>query len=207
MAIEIITPATESEMATLQEIKDELSISGSAEDEILARYRSRVQSTVIELLGRPFALATYQETLAGSGSTKLLLSRIPIVTVTEVLVNSQALTDHTIEDAGAGVLFRTKGWKAIGLPSWYLVPTVQPGDVDINFTVTYSAGYLMRENADPTLPDYWNQIVLEGVVMLWNKRGQSAGLKSKRVGDMREEYVGSTDLRGYLTERIPWGVV
>ncbi len=207
MAIEILTPATQSEFVTLQEIKDELGISGSAEDEILARYRARVQSTIIELLGRPFALATYQETLPGSGSTKLLLSRIPIIAVTEVLVNSQPLTDYTVEDAGAGMLFRKNGWTATGLPRWYIVPTVQPGDIDINFAITYSAGYLMFEDDSPTLPDYWNQIALEGVVMLWNKRGESANLRSKKVGDMAEVYSGSTDLRGYLTERIPWGVV
>src|SRR6185437_5434891 len=159
MGIAILTRAPSNLLSTLDRVKAELSITDTSSDDVLFDILARASSAITkECLGgatRSFGVQTVQETIKGSGSQILSLSLSPVLSVTQVLQDTEVLDPldpdqgYSIEDAEAGALYRACGWgQTVALLSWgwesYASRYILPGGTQtLRYTVTYTAGYFL----------------------------------------------------------------
>lgn len=214
MAVTILTAATVSNLTTLARVQLELGITPGDDDTeaVLLGMIARASQAIVRECGRPFAVETVYETLKGTNSQILGLSRAPIVAVTEVLEDSEAITDYSVEDAEAGALYRDAGWRlafgASGYGGWdtaaYASGYILPGGQSTQrYIVTYRAGYTLPDLIDPfiplgptdppALPGAVEQACLETVKTWWAQSdGVVADASSVRVGNLQVQYPGAT---------------
>lgn len=160
MPIIVTVPPTGSALTTVARVQAELGLSG--DDILLSALIEEASSAIIRECGWPFGLATYVETMKGSNSQYLGLSRVPIVSVSEVLEDGVAVAqvpatpwstpsedNYYLDDLTAGSLFRPIGWgRTTGLKMWgwesfasgYILPG---GNSLFRYQVTYQAGYTL----------------------------------------------------------------
>lgn len=126
-------------------------------------------------------------TLRGAYSNRLRLPQRPVVDVTAVLIEDQAVSDY--EWTGKDVLYRPYGWAfqpGISTPVQAVTGAilVNPEPRPYKVTVTYSHGY-------QTIPDD-----LRGVCVSVAARAFSnpRGLREEMIGSYREQYAGAGDV-------------
>lgn len=146
-----VAPAS-TRLALLADLRAELALSDDTADPLLATMLDAASAAIASYCQRTFAKATYTETVGGFGSTNLLLSRTPIVSVTSVTLLTDALTDWSIEDADAGLLYRKAGWDRTTQFGGLLEPHAMPNSESPDFTIVYVAGYDLPDQPLPTLP-------------------------------------------------------
>ncbi len=155
MTISILEPPATTLLTTLGTVKAELSITDASLDDVLNGIIARASSTIVKECGWPFGVATYLETLKGSNTQYLGLGRIPLVLVTEVVEDSEVITDWVVEDQEAAVLFRqigfgrTTGLRAWGLESYTSQYVLAGNPSALRYAVTYRAGYVLPPIVDP----------------------------------------------------------
>lgn len=214
MSVTVTTASTVSNLTTLARLEAELGITYGADDatdDALLGMIARASSAIEAECGRKFAVETVYETLKGSNSQLLGLTRAPIVSVTEVLEDSVAITDYSIGDANEGALYREGGWRrafgvsgnggwdSIAYSSGYILPG---GAATERYIVTYRAGYTLPELIDPfvpldpadppALPGLVEQACLETVKTWWAQSdGVVADPNAVRIGSMQVQYGGA----------------
>jgi hypothetical protein len=218
VGLSVLTRPATTLLSTLQRVKDELDITETSHDDVLLDILGRASSAVTQECGRPaFGVATYQETLEGSDSRLLGLSAVPVLAVSQVLEDTEALdpTDVTegfaIEDAGAGVLYRAAGWhRSPSLLMWGAQVSasgyVLPSATLLRYTVTYTAGYLLPAQADyltydptagngvsqradpPPLPGAIEQACLHTAKAWFLARGRDDSVRRGMLGDQAIQY-------------------
>lgn len=110
-------------------------------------------------IGYPLGLASYQETVAGYGTRRLMLGRTPLRSVERVFnatdTGSAVLltTQYRIEHRDAGFLSRDAGWEWTVPVLSDLSPHPLPGDEYKPWLVDYKAGYVYA-GLDPASPNY-----------------------------------------------------
>lgn len=183
------TAATVTDLVELNTVKQELCIEGSTEDAKLRRLIAAASDVISEFLQMPPYRQTYTETLPGSGQVLLTLSRIPVVSVSSVLIDSGVITDYSIEEAKAGLLYREVGWPwGVQADAGGLTSHPLPGSAKrTNVTVSYVAGYLLPGETNRNLPAAIEEAALQTVI---NWRADSSGgavgsgaIKTQKMGD------------------------
>lgn len=108
----VTTAASTHDLTVLDTVKQELGITGSESDDVLARLISEQSAVAETYCRRVFA----QETLADSfrvwcgTSAPLILSRRPLVSITSIVEDDTTLTASDYEiDADAGLVWRLDG--------------------------------------------------------------------------------------------------
>lgn len=197
MSVTVVVPATSTLLTTLDRVRRELSISENTDDLILEEMIVRASSAIARETRRSFGIETVTETLDGSGSRLLPLSRSPIVQVTAVTEDGTAITDYSVEDAEAGALYRANGWgRSGGLRMWgheaYASGYILPGYQDQRYSVTYRAGYTMPSEADANLPGAVEQACLEAIKSWFMSRDTDPAISSVRVGQLSVSYRGES---------------
>lgn len=167
--IEVVgTDADDKKWVSLQDVKDELTITDASQDAILTKRIQRASSRLLKFTNlRGVAFRRYQETLPGLGeTTDLLVTRVPIVNLLSVEISSAALilsggsgTDITgevlVKDPVAGILFRKFGWRWTALRGSFLglqlteLGDQLPGTEEPTYAIDYEAGWVMPEQALP----------------------------------------------------------
>lgn len=202
MSVTVTIPAPGTWLTTLDAVHRELGLTTADEDLVLAGMIDRASSAIARECGRVWGIETVYETLKGTNSQILGLSRAPIIAVTEVLEDSLPITDYSIEDAEAGALYREQGWRAqygaSGYGGWdtaayasgYILPGGQAAQ---RYIVTYRAGYGLPNDASSTLPGAVEQACLE-TVKTWfaQSDGVVADASAVRVGSLQVQYPGAT---------------
>lgn len=147
---------------------------------------SAAMASVESYCRRSFELGTVTETFSGRNSPRIWLSVRPVISVSAVTINGDALDnsqgDAWVFDAGRGELVRGNGQDAARFSGWF------PRGTD-NVSVTYSGGYA-------TVP---GPVVRAGIIIArWlSEASRNAGLYSQeRIGDY--SYVLNTALGGTL---------
>lgn len=188
------TPAVETNLVELDTVKAELCISGKDEDPRLERLISVASEAIAKFLQYPPWRQTYTETLPGSGMTELVLARAPIVSVSQVLINSIAVTDYEVDDAEAAILYREAGWPWGAQSSAHALSPhpVRQTARENNVAATYDAGWLLPGEGGRTLPASIEEMALL-TVKAWyvDQKGTKTGsqqLVSKRMGDTTLRY-------------------
>lgn len=201
MAVTVTEAATNFLLTTREVVKRELGITTTDDDDSISDAIVRASSAIAKETRRVFGIETVTETLDGSGSRLLGLSRYPIFEVTEVLEDGTAITDYSVEDAEVGALYRANGWgRSGGLRMWgteaYNSGYILPGYQDLRYSVTYRAGYLLPSDVDPyllpgdpqNLPGAVEQACLETVKAWYLSRDVDAAVSSVKVGNLSVSY-------------------
>jgi len=203
MSITVVEPAADYLLTTRERAKAELGITTTTDDDIISDMIVRASSAIERECRRKFGVETVTETLDGTGSRLLGLSRYPIVEVTEVTEDGTVLetTEYSVESAEDGALYRANGWgRTGGLRMWgteaYSSGYILPGYQDLRYSVTYRAGYLLPSDVNPwilpgtpeNLPGAIEQACLETVKAWFSSRDIDPALASVQVGQLRVSY-------------------
>ena len=152
MALTVSTIAASKRLTRRAAVEDELGLSATT---ILDPLINEASAAIASWCRRQFAREIYSETLPGYGDLHLQVARTPIITVASVLHETDAVTDYSIADRDEGTLYRQVGWVwtrqinagLTGRQRWPAVGYPVPGSEEPDFTVAYTAGYI--------LPDQW----------------------------------------------------
>ncbi|MFW9928140.1 MAG: phage head-tail connector protein [Candidatus Thorarchaeota archaeon] len=158
------------EFITVSEVKTYLGITGSSEDTNLGTLVDSVNTFIPNYTNRTWDLTTYTEELYdGSGHAALILKNRPVVSISEILVNTEEVTERSdvneigwfVYDYDQGIVYNNNLW------------TRGRG----NIQVSYIAGY---EDAD-ALPSDLKHACLELASFFRTMRGKS-GIVSEALG-------------------------
>lgn len=158
MSVTVVAQAGTWLLTTVDRVKTELSITDTADDEVMLRMIDRASSAIARECRRVFGVETVTETLDGTGSRLLALTRTPVIAITEVTEDGSMLaaSEYRVEDAEAGALYRMSGWgRPGGLRMWgteaYASGYILPGYQNQRYSVTYRAGYILPPEQNPYL--------------------------------------------------------
>ncbi len=193
MAVTVTTPAESTALTTTAAVKSALGVSSSKFDTTIDRLISAATSAIVEYVGHVYAKQTYVETVNGAEHPMLMLTNTPIVSVTIILCESNPVTDFTIQDAEAGILYRSMGWMQSAWVGWGVEPVAIHDTGDLIFTVTYEAGYVTPGLPDPDLPAHIEQACIETVVAWYKGQRRDRSVKSKKVGETTIVYDDQMD--------------
>ena len=131
----------------------------------------------------------YQEEIVeyvpGFRTPYLTLSRLPLVAVSEVEYRGEVVPSTAYRiDAASGVLIKLDGvWAWTAQPNHDITEDRAAGTERADYKVTYSAGYVTRNQATDlmpaTLPRYVERHVLDCAVALYWRRGRDTSLTAK----------------------------
>lgn len=170
---------------TLAEAKTHIGITGTSEDTSLQQIVDAVNVFVGTYCHRTFESATYTEELYdGSGGPELVLKNYPIITITEILVDTEEVDERTdvgeegyyIKNANNGILYNNAGWsRGRG-----------------NIQITYTAGYA-------TVPNDLKYACLAMAAYFRNMKGKD-GIMSESLGSYAYSIAsGLNNMLGELT--------
>ncbi|MBB3297896.1 MULTISPECIES: head-tail connector protein [unclassified Rhizobium] len=201
----VVTPAVGGyDLTTLDVVKDEMSITGNAQDATLTRYIKAASATISQFCNRVFQSETikdefwpdrepYAYQVAGAVPS-LQLSRWPVTSVTGVTENGIDLTvdvDFRVDKAN-GSLVRLDGlaypcqWLAWPIVATYTGGFAEiPGDVSDAAVRLVKARYLAK-GRDPFLRSESIPDVRD--VSYWIATGADAGALPPDVSDILENY-------------------
>lgn len=169
----VLTTASGYDLTTLEVVKEELELENAESDSWLLRQIAVQSKRAAAYLGRTLAREIVQETLKVRERQKLiLLRRWPLVEVTGLTINGDALvegTDYCV-DSEFGSLEKLGSWNA----HW-------PTGTAI---VSYSAGYLLPDDPECNLPEQIQDAVVKLVVGAYATRGRDPTLRSEEARDL-----------------------
>lgn len=112
MAIKVLTKSTHGRLTTIKQIRSELGIQSTADNEDLEAAVEEASAYIESVTGRVFGAQKYRETIGTEGRHTLALQRVPIVSVDKVTQDGSTLssTKYLVEDEDAGILYREHGW-------------------------------------------------------------------------------------------------
>ncbi len=187
MSVTVLTPADSRDLTTVSVVKEELQLDADDEtpDQFIDRLIRQASDAIERWTGRVFAKETVRETLAAVGRVDLVLSRTPIIGVTSVKIDGDAITDYSIRDAEAGFLFRETGWPTSERRG-HVITAFLTGETKDVIEVEYEGGYYLpggEESFDPTLPEDVERACIETVKGWWLARERDPAIQSEKIGD------------------------
>lgn len=151
MGVSVTTPAETRRLARVKAVQDVLGI--TSDNDLIADMLDRATAVIEHHCRWPlgFGRQVYSETLPGFGGVHLMLAERPIVAVSSVTYDGDAITDHSILERDTGLLYRKAGWtwtvqREPALTGWQRWPGLGvplPGQEEPLFTVAYTAGYIL----------------------------------------------------------------
>jgi hypothetical protein len=204
MGVTVSVAAESTDLTTTAAVKGVLGVSSTKFDAELSRLIGAATSAIEEYVQHVFAKQTYVESVNGSAHPMLMLTNVPIISVTSIICDSSPIEDYSIHDADAGILYRSAGWLMNAWVGWGATQeTPRQGTGEKIYTVTYEAGYVTPGLTDPDLPKHIEQACIETVVDWYRSSKRDSAVKSKKVGDLAISYKGAAELS--LDDRLPPG--
>jgi uncharacterized phiE125 gp8 family phage protein len=154
------------QLATLAQIKEYLEVSNGNDDALLTRLIDVCSSSIEKWCSRVFGVASYVITVDGTGKSYVMVDPFPIISVTSVTVNEQAIPLSTGLTVG-GYYFKAP--YQIMLRGGRTFPRGSQ-----NVVISYSAGYA-------TLPADIVQACVKLVALRYRERDR-LGISGKTVG-------------------------
>ena len=198
--LEVVTAAESIDLTTLEAVKTELG-SLTSDQAVWVTYAITYASSLIEQEANQFfAQQSYRETMEGSGSTTLMLSRTPVIgTPTITSTDNEVIVDFVVEDPLAGILYRRQGWtQEVSYLSGSITYDPLMYDSHPGFIITYDAGYHLPSFSDlvgateTALPPHIEQACILTVKAWWHKKNRDSSVSWKQVGDLALGYRGDT---------------
>lgn len=194
--VTVVTPATVTNLTTLERVKRELLITVSTNDEVLLEKIAEASSDIETYLGRVLSRETVSERFFGAPDAggQIVLGRYPVAAVTSTTIDDEVLdVDDILLDADSGIIHRLD---ASGYPcrwSWFQ-----------GMTLIYSCGYLLPGESGRNLPRVIEAAAVELITMYWRARGRDPMVRAEEIPDvMRKEYwVGAVGDAGELPPSV-----
>lgn len=155
MALNISTTQLGEDLVSLADTKTFLRISDTSDDAILTLLIQDASRAIEDYLGYDLFRQTYVEDLSGQGGNYLLVSRVPLESITSIVKDDSTTsldsTTYEIHDMRVGSIYSTVGWSF----SPFYSGDIAPGDPDPkkdsqNYQVTYVAGYQPADDTTVT---------------------------------------------------------
>ena len=203
-------------LCTLTEVKTELSITVATHDAYLESLINYASTAIENFLNRKLGKVTDKvEKVPGYGGCRIRLSLTPVLSFSEVSIVEPYLpatpvdiSDVTLEDSGAGFLYYRSGWPwTVPLEAGSIVPNPLVGQEQKAIEVKYTGGYILPNDAGPTLPADIERACILIVAYEYNRRGQTRGVKSESLMSYSvtfENAVGSTATQAKLFPSSPF---
>jgi hypothetical protein len=179
---------------TLADLKADLNITGSGEDQTLQR-RILAASALIEAhCSRAFRRETRTEKVAGQGWPTVALRLSPILTLTSVEIDGQAIDSNAyqVTDAERGLVFRRDGWEWTAGVAPLAAPAQVAGTEEPAFEFTYTGGYILPNDTVQTPAPFLPEPVIEACLLLaanlHSNRGRDGAVVAEQVGDASVQY-------------------
>jgi hypothetical protein len=189
MSLTVETAASSTDLTTTAKVKSELGLTSSTYDTWIDE-AIKAASRQLELYANNFwAHQKYLEVLPGSGSTRLMLARTPIVGTPEIVIDSNSVVDFTVDDDKSGVLYRRQGWTQY-VSYWPgAARDPDPFNPYPNISVTYYAGYNLSsfdEAVDGVddLPENIERACIVTVAGWFRRKGRDPDVSWKQVGGL-----------------------
>lgn len=211
--LSVCTSSTEVELAALGDLMVLLGTTASSSGMSLAIQQSSdwCERYITNSQGGSIRRSVVRETVAGSGSQQLMLSRTPVLKVGRIFSSTTTAdateycsTDFRLDDPDAGFVSLTNdagfAWDAIWRQGLTRYP--QPSAVTKNWLVEYEAGWQfactsstgtdwLTTTTGKTIPGEVERAVLLKAAEFY--QGSSRGIESMRVGPLHVNY-GSESL-------------
>ncbi|MGJ4893772.1 hypothetical protein ACQR10_04545 [Bradyrhizobium sp. HKCCYLRH2060] len=205
--VEVLSPTGSERLTTLERVKGELDITGTASDVILLAKIDEASSDIAAAVGKRLPSEVVRETFwhdeavhphqayrrALPTETTLFLSRTPATTITSVTMDDVALDPADVRlDPEAGLLDRLSS----GYPcAWRFCKSV---------VVEYTGGFVLPGETGRTLPPGIEGAVVALVSSYWASKGRDPTLRAEDIpGVMRREYwVGAVGDPELLPPRV-----
>jgi hypothetical protein len=190
MSLAILVPATSTRLTTVAAVLARLPTADVALVDDLIEGAS---AAIVQHTHRVWGLETVAETLPGSGSRYLGLSRAPVLSVGTVTEDAGTVTDYSVADAAAASLYRFDGWGRSGSRMWetlsYSSGYLLPGSGDLRYVVSYTAGYVLPGGTvAATLPADVQLAATETVKAWYQQRTTDYRITRKTVDDVTLTY-------------------
>lgn len=195
----VLIASTGTQLTTLEALKAHLGTTSTANDDLLSSAIDQASAAIETYVGYPLSRAVYQETVAGYGNLKLLLSRTPIRAIDSITYQGMLVPSTGYEiDAQAGIVHRDQGWPWTAGVEWDLESRVVAKSERPAFTAIYEAGYLLGAgagapyllNGGRTLPYDLEKACLDTAKTLYLNRAMDPTISSRRIGDLSITYRG-----------------
>ena len=186
--IEVITAACSHDLTTVKNIVERIgAVDSSKETQLITLIKSASQY-IERYTGRVFAQEKVKETLPAYGTTRIMLSRTPIVSIDSIVFNGSTISDYVIEDASAGILYSKYGWLNTSLASNTITGHPLPNSAEPLYEVTYTGGYILP-SMDETTRDMPYDLEEAVSNLIRDQLDRASGnIKSVRVGDYSVTY-------------------
>jgi hypothetical protein len=174
-------------LTTLERVKSELSITTTANDNLLSEKIAEASSAIEAYLGYTLTRQSVTETFWQAPIFEcpeyLILNRTPVAQVTSVTVDDVAVESSRWRlDPETGLLYALD---ASGYPSrWEIAKAL---------VIAYSGGWALPEDTASDLPAAIQAAAVDLISSFWSARGRDTTVKAEEIpGVMRREYwVGS----------------
>jgi hypothetical protein len=210
--LEVVTAAESTDLTTIVAVQTEI---GTLTDpqKVWAMSAIEAASALIEQeANQIFAQQNYTETIAGSGSSHLMLDRTPIIgTPTIVSTDNEVIVDFVVDDALAGILYRRQGWTQE--ISYQRGITYDPLGYETHpsFVITYVAGYHLpsfpdaidTDSGEVELPAHIERACILTVKAWWHSKNRDSTVSWKQVGDLALGFRGEPAVKGQEPLRLP----
>lgn len=190
----IVTPAASKDLLDLDEVKEDLGVTDSAQDSKLARAIRRASALIVSITGREFIRETVKERVRGASRPLLLVSRRPIVSIARIapveadgtLGTDLLAADYYIHDADGGAIAADTGWEGSRFHlAGRAIGTFTAKGTE-NWEVEYVGGYEEIATDPPVLPLVPEEVAEAAMVLvrgLWHRKGRDPSIASERIGD------------------------
>ena len=201
MGLTVAAAAESTDLTTTEHVKLELGITSMEKDTWLKLAIAAASAAIEQEANNFWAYQQYEEVLAGSGSTRLMLARTPVVGTPEIVIDGSTIVDFTVDDDRAGVLYRRQGWtrEVSYWPSINRDPNPHEGHP--NIYVTYYSGYDLPsfKTDNPTsaaLPANIERACIVTVKAWYMRRTRDPDVSWKQIGDFALGFRGPKDKEG-----------
>ena len=195
MAVTVTVPPSTAKLIALADLKALLGITDGANDALLGHIIQRGSDAVARFCNRVFAQRTVIETLPGPGGQLLKLKFSPIVTLTSIALDGEAVDPDTyvLTEPEAGIVFCESYWAYTGHK--------------YSYTATYAHGYNLPEmDGTDTLPHDIQQAALELCKGMWLARQRDLSVMMESVPDVYTVQYGGQGNSGALVGALPLNV-
>jgi hypothetical protein len=148
VAVTVSTFATNRRLTTKDSIKDLLGITTVTDDVLFDDLIDRASDTIKQFAGRTFERQAYSETFKGFDTVNVVLTHTPVVGTPTITFEGDSVTDFSVENPGAGILYRKRGWvwTAVLAANTFIDQAMPDSEDPTKWVATYTAGYLLPDD-------------------------------------------------------------
>lgn len=205
MAINVITPNSQTRLVTLARVKRDLSVTSTADDDYLNDLIDEATDTINNYTNRTFQVQEYLETFSARGRYIAVTENTPLLSISLLKLQDTVIssTNYEIKNDKAGLVQRKYGFDSTLIYRYYNVdgfPLPQNEARDL-WSIQYKAGYQMPgstasevSTAAKPLPKDIQRAAIELVKGTYFNRGWNPLVKSEKTGDSSQTMYTPSEL-------------